>query len=251
MAGADYTQYGNALAVDAAGTLHLGFHVYDVRPPGGKAVGYLRSRDRGDTWESADGVAVRLPAGPESPVFIEKDPSFDMRIGNLALDRSGRPWLAVLHLEASPRRLVLWCLEQGHWQAVEMLAVLEAKQPGKEFFSATITFDRNDRLYVAATVMEAGAEKRVANPDKPGKFFGHPLSEVVLFLSDNGGKTFDLVPVSEPDRQKPNWLPSIERPSSSHPIGTPHLLFTQGGPGKGLKDGPMTNIWFATLDGGL
>jgi hypothetical protein len=45
-----YTQFGNSLTVAQNGILHLALHFYDMNPPAGKTVAYMRSSDGGNTW---------------------------------------------------------------------------------------------------------------------------------------------------------------------------------------------------------
>jgi hypothetical protein len=237
-----YTQYGNSLAVSSDGTIHLGFHIYAGHPTKAKGtrLGYLRSRDNGDTWEGADGKALKLPVSPRSLDFIEQGRELDMRIGNLVLGPAGRPWLTAAHYEKRPRSTTLWHLEEDGWKAIDLLPFLQKRFPGHEVVTGTMTFDRDGVLYVAAVVQPAGLKV----------YFGAEAAEVVLFASKDRGKSFDILPMSRPDPDLPNWLPSIERPYGAGPLsGTPSLLFTHGDKGEFGKnqEGRPTEIRFVRL----
>lgn len=233
---AGYTQYGNPLAISADNTLHLGFHIYDVHPAAGKALGYLRSSDGGTTWETAEREQVNLPASPSSPCFIEQGPSLDMRVSNVALDAAGQPYLVAVHHKPKPASAKLWRHDGRDWKSADLLPVVRAVFPEREIaWAGTLTFDQRGRLYLALVIQQ------------PPGGWGHPSQDVVLLTSDDRGETFHVLPISPVDPKLPCWLPSIERPFGPRPIGVPSLLYTHGGPGKGCKEGDATEIVFVRL----
>ena len=233
-----YTQFGIALAVSADGVIHLGFHIYDQKPPGGKSLGYLRSRDKGKTWETADGAAVKLPATPKSHCFIEQGAKLNMRIGNLVVDADGRPWLTAIHHEKRPRSVTLWHHDGKSWKPRELLPDVQKRLPGRQVVGGVMTFDRDGTMYIACTVAKVGLKKT---------WFGHPSLEIVLLTSSNCGKTFAVTPISTADAKLANWLPSIERPFGTPGIAAPCLIYTHGGAGSGLKGGKGTEVVFVRL----
>ncbi|HDL17459.1 MAG TPA: hypothetical protein ENH29_00220 [Bacteroidetes bacterium] len=80
------------------------------------------------------------------------------------------------------------------------------------------------------------------------KYWGDPSAEIILLTSADRGKTFDVVPISKPDSNLPNWMPGIERPFGPHPIaGVPAFLYTHGGPGESLTGGAGTEVIFVRL----
>ncbi len=232
-----YTQFGNPVAISPDGTLHLGFHIYDVHPKAGKAAGYLRSRDGGETWETAVGSRVELPATPDTACFIEQGPELDVRAGNLVVDQEGRPHVVVLHLETQPRSATHWRLEGREWRGTALLPVVLAAYPEHQIGqSGSMSIDASGRLYVALEVQES-----------PGGW-GHPSAEVVLLTSNDRGASFELLPISPGDPTRPCWLASLERPFGARPIaGTPSLVYTRGGPGEGVTGGEATEIIFVRL----
>jgi hypothetical protein len=236
-----YTQFGNSLAVAGDDVLHLVFHIYagDPRESKGTHVGYLRSRDGGSTWETAAGLPVELPATPRTPCFIEQGTELDMRVGNVAVDSRNRPWLTVVHLEKAPRSVSLWHLEDGRWKSRDLRQAVQTEHRHRGLVDATMTFDRNDVMYVACTTQEGEARE----------YWGHPELETALLTSTDGGATFDCVPLSERDPRLPNWLPSIERPFGPRPIDVPSLIYTHGDKGEygRNKEGRPTEVLFFRL----
>lgn len=232
-----YTQYGNSLAVAADSTLHLGFHIYDVHPQAGKFVGYLRSRNNGATWETAEGVQVELPAMPESPCFLEQSPELDMRVTTLVTDAESNPWFLAIHLEARPRTVKMWHHDGAQWHETDLLPIIQQNHPGHEVLYGTLTFDGDGMLYIVATIQNADVEK----------WWGDPSLEVILLTSSDNGQSFTVQPISEPDPNLPNWLASIERPFNHEPIGVPSFMFTHGGPGEGVTGGNATEVVFVRL----
>jgi len=239
-----YTQYGNPLAVAKDGTLHLAFHVYTEKKQlsgRGRALGYLRSRDGGATWETAAGEKVTLPATLKTDCFIERGAKLNLRVGDLVLDGAGRPWLAAWHIGTRPRTVLLWHHDGVRWRSRDLLPFVEKRLPGHELAMGTLTFDRDGVLYVAAVVRKAGGSDKT--------WFGHPTKEVALLTSVNGGKTFRVRPISTPDPTLPNWLPSIERPYGPRPIGVPSFLYTHGNKGTfgDCRSGAGTEVRFVRL----
>jgi len=213
---ASYTHFGNSLAVDSKGTLHLAFQIYDQpRNNRGHSVGYLRSTD-GVRWTNAAGVAIQLPANPTSNCMVEQGSTLDMRVTNCVVDRSGHPWILVAHLENAS--MLLWHHDGQRWTSINLLPHLQAEQPNSRLAGGSVTFDAAGTLYVTASTIAPNYSI----------WFGDPSQEVVVMVSRDGGKTWAVTPISTPDPKLPNWLTSIERPYSAAPIGVPGMLFTHG-----------------------
>ncbi len=235
--GDTYTQFGNPLAVSSKGVLHLGFHIYDFFPRAGNYIGYLQSPDGGTTWRTAAGDTVNIPATTDTDCFIEKGEKLDMRLLSLVLDQQQRPWLSALHLEKQNRGSILYYLDNRQWRAIDLTPLLRKVLPQKEILYTSITFDKENRLYVAAAIQDTSIAAH----------WGDPNQEVVLMFSSDQGRSFQVIPVSKTDSTQSNWLPNIERPYSHRPISVPALLHTQGGPGTGLVDFVPTKVFFTRL----
>ncbi|MBT5608594.1 MAG: hypothetical protein HN742_13000 [Lentisphaerae bacterium] len=232
-----YTQYGNALAVDAANTLHLVFHIYDRHPAGGKAAGYLTSTDAGRTWQTAEGVRVALPATPGTPCFFAQSPELDMRTSNVALSPQGRPFVFTSHLKQRPPGATLWSHDGTAWRRRDLLPEISKAFPERAVaMHGTLTFDTSGRLYLA-----------IVTGSPSGGGWGSPSWEAALLVSDDQGQTFETCALADANPQVPAWLLNVERPYSHRPIDTPMLLYTRGGPGKGCTGGDCTTVHAVTL----
>lgn len=232
-----YTQFGNPLAISADGSLHLAFHIYDQQPPGGKAVGYLCSRDGGETWQNSDAQVLGLPVKPDSPCMIETGSGLDMRVNALVVDPDGNPWVMVSHLETKPRKVLLWHRQRNCWQKIDLLPVVQSFLPDVEVLYGGLTFSRDNMLYVTTTIQPIGTER----------FWGGEKLETILLVSADGGRSFRCLPISDPSDGVPNWQPSIERPYSGQPIAMPTLLYTAGKVGQGVNDSTVTQVVFVRL----
>ena len=232
-----YAQVGNSLAVGADGTIHVGILIYTTKSDGGRMVGYLRSRDAGKTWENAEGHILKIPATPESDCFIEQGKTLDMRIGNIALDPGGNPWMTVSHLEEKPITVVLRHYENNQWQSINLLPVLQKAMPNRNISEAGVSFDRNGTLYVSCS----GGEGI--------QWWGSPKQEVIMLKSQDKGRNFDVTAISKFNAAQPSWLQSIERPFSGQLLDkAPSVIFTSGVPGDGVRAKDQTDVVFASFD---
>lgn len=226
-----YTQYGNGLCVGPDDCLHLAFHVYDLHPAAGKAVGYLRSPDGGDSWMLADGTPIELPYTPRDPGWVEQAPDLDMRAGNVQLSPQGLPYFTVGHYEARPGSTTLWHWDGRAWRSMELSPIVRELLPGAHTGHGTLTFNERGGLYVA---LQASKDGR----------WGDPTSAIVLLYSPDQGETFEAIQVASGDEPKGNWLPSVERPTGHNRVTIPHLVYTNGEPGETCTDPIDTEIRF-------
>lgn len=233
-----YTQYGNSLAVDRSGRLHLALHVYDQHQrAAGKVAGYLRSADGGETWTRADGTVVQLPATRETIDVLESGPELDCRCGGMDVDGDGNPYLLVHHVSA-PSTPTLWTHGGAGWRSVDLGPALRRARPG--WFGAangSVSFGADGTLYVALPVAP-----------EPGAW-GDPREEILLLVSRDRGATFTVHELPAVPGEGPIWHPSLERDTGWHPIDVPRLLFTRGGPGTTLTEDLRTSIYLLPLDG--
>ena len=231
-----YTQYTNALAVGADDSLHLVFHVYDLHPAAGKAVGYLRSTDAGDSWALADGTPVDLPFSPKKPGMVEQGPELDMRACNVALSPEGHPYFIAAHFETTPSLTRLWHWDGQAWQSTDLTPAIQEQLPGGGTSRGTLSFDASGGLWVA---LEAGGKNEE----------GDSISWIAVLYSADRGETFAAVLASPPSPggDVRNWYPSLERQTNHHEVGVPHLVYTCGVKGKDNSDPAGTEIHFVAL----
>jgi hypothetical protein len=238
-----YAQYNENLAVGKDGTLHYAFYLYGDHPAKGthQGVGYMRSRDGGQTWQALDGTKLDLPVLRESPaVFLrppvdaagKQDPVWKINEGNVALDPDGNPWIYTFGR--------LWCGEGGTWRAIDLKPILQRDFPGKIADSGNtlgnVVFDKDGTLYVSCEI-----------EDPPGAW-GAPGTQVVLLVSGDRGKTFASLPVSGLDPKVACWFSSLERPTGPRLLdGPPNLIYMRGEPGKKMTGGPASEVVFVRL----
>lgn len=233
-----YIHYGNSLVISEDGVLHLGFHIYDLHSKHGQSLGYLKSKDNGTTWKNVKEVTMQIPVKPDADCFIEQDQNFDMRIGNLAIDSKGLPWLTALHNEARPRTTILWHYNGQDWESQDLIETTQNHYPEKELLYCGLTFDRDGIMYIPAIIQKIGGSSH----------WGDPSQEVIFLYSPDSGQTFNIFPISEIDPNLPNWLINIERPYNPKSIGVPSLLYTHGDAGHKVNDGDATEVIFVRMN---
>jgi hypothetical protein len=236
-AGSHYRSYYASLAVAKDGTLHLATHLFKEKAYAHFA--YMCSRDGGETWENAKGEKLKLPVTPESPCIIRSELSPDdmpgwkngsTRIGNIALDDQGRPWIIYGRY--------LWHREGGAIETIDLAGQVEAAFPGRELtIVGSITFDRDGVLYLVSHVRPRGVLGRAPNS-----------SEIILLTSPDYGRSFRVSLVgheSPKNPDVPNWCPNIERPYNTRLLDhAPSFVYQAGDPGwgnPGNKGGVFVN----------
>lgn len=129
-AGRHYRSYYASLAVSKDGTLHLAFHLFKEMAYAHFA--YMCSRDGGETWESAKGERLPLLVTPDSPCLLRSESTPDempgwkngsTRIGNIALDDKGRPWIVYGRF--------LWHREGDAIKTIDLAGQVEAAFPAR------------------------------------------------------------------------------------------------------------------------
>jgi hypothetical protein len=210
---------------------------------------YLRSNDGGNTWRNWQGAVMTTPVTPGSPTLVENHPLLDVRVCNIAIDPNGDLWISVFYLptaaHTTPFDTKLWHLSGGQWSVISLGAALAAAGRSSRVAFATITFDAQGVLYVAAELFDRADTSAGANSAWYGK-----SKEVAVLTSTDLGQTFHIYPISPVDPTRPHWLANIERPTTSDPIPVPALLYTDGGFVPQLISGgggPPTDIVFVPL----
>jgi hypothetical protein len=233
-----YTQYGNPLLLTPDGRMHLAFHIYDMHPAAGKALGYMVSPDHGKTWTNVMGDTLDLPVTPDSPCFVIQNPDIDLRLGMMAVDPEGHPWIFSAEMTTLPPTSTLWHHDGTTWIDQDLTQQITSNLPGYSGFAGTMTIDRHGTFYI---LVEAPKDTITMHP------FGHPTTELVLLTSIDRGNSFDFTLVSTPEDGLPSWQPNIERPFTSKPIDTPSFLYTRGHKGTGLTDPIFTTVQHVRL----
>lgn len=244
-----YTRWQTALVLGAAGKMmHMSFMMYEGsdlfgRIGPGYAIGYLRSRDGGRNWEQSDGKPVPLPATPATIELVDgarkQSGPANLRPGNIAVDPNRSPWLVYSRLDRQP--FETWIARPavgGGWQKTSLLPAIQKRWPDRSVKTpGQIGFDRNGTMYVTVTTVHADASVEQG-------YWGHQSAEVALLVSKDFGRTLQAFPISPPDDQVPNWLPSLERPTRHLQIGVPSFMYTHGTAGSNNRQ-TVTNevVW--------
>lgn len=243
-----YCQYGSSLAVDRRGRLHLGFHVYDHGfNARGHTIGYMMSIDGGETWTTARGDVITLPAGPTGADTLESDfenasepTPFNIRASNIAVTPEGNPLIVAFHGEDG--HAILWELvthgdaEPG-WRATNLLTVLHTHDDSRVFSTdGTVSVDASGNTYVAAQTVTAAGN------------WGASDAEVALLFRPAGADTWQVLDISAHGTDTANWHPSLERISSPYQhMGTPYLLYQHGTKGVGCETYEDTEVRLVAL----
>ena len=123
----------------------------------------------------------------------------------------------------------------GSWRRIVLNEQVEL-EPGRCFgLAPSVVFDASGRLVGVATT-ENVADKAP---------WGDAASEVVRFVSADGGATFAMEQLSTTDPDTAHWFPHLERPLGIvPPPASPGILYQEGPSGEGLMD-ILTNrvIW--------
>ena len=225
-AGKLYRSYYASLAISKNGIIHLAFHLYKENFYCHFA--YMCSRDGGATWENVKGEKLKLLVTPESPCILLSERSPDempgwkngsTRIGNIALDDKGNPWIIYGKL--------LWHRVGRAMETIDLSKPVDAVFPGKELtIVGSITFDKDGTLYLVSHVRPRGELGRAPKS-----------SEVILITSKDYGKSFQMSLVSHENPKNPevpNWAPNIERPFNTRLLDhAPSFVYQFGDPGWG------------------
>lgn len=236
-AGKIYRSYYASLAISKDGTIHLATQLF--KENGYAHFAYICSRDGGNTWENVKGEKLELPATAGSPCILRSELSPEempgwkngtTRIGNIALDDKGDPWIVYGRF--------LWHRAGRTMETTDLSPHVEAALPGRELtIVGSLTFDKDGVLYLVSHVRPRGELGRAPNS-----------SEIILITSRDHGRSFHMSLVSH-DRPKdpnaPNWAPNIERPFNARPLDhPPSFIYQAGDPGwgnPGNKGGVFVN----------
>jgi hypothetical protein len=234
-----YSDYDATIAVGAHDSLHVAYMMYKYTTGAARSWGYLRSNDRGQNWQDANGVNVTASLPIDNSTLnsshrVESSPIMDVRVCNIAIDPIHRePWISVCYLAPPGRPMLggydtrLWRLTGGQWSVISLSPfILNSFGTNWRVALATITFDNQGVLYVAADRVDI-------NDLTADAWFAGKSKEVMLLVSTDLGQTFQVYPISSANSLRTRWLANIERPTTAAPIPVPSLLYT---------DCPATNV---------
>lgn len=217
-----YTHYHASIAIAANQTLHVAFDLYFAGAA--KHAGHMTSRDRGKTWEAADGSLLDLPVSVGSPaLFASTDEAF--KVVNVVCDSASRPWvsLADARSKAGP---TIYRHDGKRWSSFcPARSLVSGIRVSELSFTGSLSIDTQDGIYIALT--------------RGSRVVGGISGDVILLYSSDRGTSFRHLDVFPPDAQLPHTGLSLERPTGHNVVEIPWLLFSTGekGPdcfGKGI-----------------
>ena len=234
----DYTQFAASLAWSPDHqTLHLSARIYEA--PGDDAMvsittsGYLASEDGGMTWRKADGDPVAIPATADTWDSYAYGRTVHSRVlgnGSMDVDPAGTPHLVYsAEVGRSAHSYLVRPTAEGRWDHLLLNTFLPPAQRDWDLFMhGGIAFGSNGQPMIVGTVMEL-------RPDTHA--WGEVTTEIVIFQSDDGGKTFSSRVLDKPNPDSPRWMPNIERRTGFNEMpARPTFIYTDGVRGDGLQD---------------
>jgi Asp-tRNA(Asn)/Glu-tRNA(Gln) amidotransferase A subunit family amidase len=202
----------------------------------GRGFGVMRSVDGGRTWQAMTGETLVLPVTPDAACVVAYDDGFDVRMGPVACDGSGRPYFSLNRREGSVAETFLYRWRKG-WDVIALRPIVEALMgPCAMSDRGVVSLSDDGVLYVACVVCKRGGD------------WADPSNEVVLLTSHDLGETFQVYPISETDETTSNWLPSLERQAGPNKVDVPQLIYTHGEKGVGCSPDIDTEIRHVFLD---
>lgn len=252
----DYAHFQDSLAWGPDHrTIHLGCRIYETtgRPNETplQTVGYLVSRDAGETWQRADGTRVSQPATADRIDVLASGGGATGRTlysGAIAVSARGVPHtLHMLREHGVARTYLATPGPDGRgWTKRDLHAFLpQAFRDRDLVLPGAMTFSVTGRATIVATL----AELETGKSDD----WGHASNRVVRFWSDDAElRHFECEVLTAPESKTPHWLPSLERPTGHHTIPhSPGILYQGGSGGAGLHERELNNhVWWRPANGG-
>ena len=238
-----YTQFENALHIDRRGTLYLAYHIVrateaDYGDTRGRGFGLMRSRDRGESWQTVDGRALDLPTTPASPCIIEFEEGLDVRMGNVVCGSRGAPCFTLNRREGGVAETFFYAWRKHDWQVVSLMPVAERLYGPCEMSDVCALSIADDGvIYAAVPVCRRGGG------------WSDSSNEIALFTSRDGGETFSGYRISADEPDASNWLPALERQTGHNRVDVPRLVYTHGHIGEGCSPDIDTEIRYVSLNG--
>ena len=243
----NYAQFAASLAWSPDHqTLHLGARILEL-PNGGLSemhagVVHLTSTDHGKTWSDTDGNALASPATIDTakPLAVgSTDQARILHLGSIDVSPGGAVAIPynVRVQDTSQSWVAIKAPGETAWRHHELNRFLPA-----DWRDAALLMHGGAAFGDTGTLVVTGVVMRMA-PDSTA--WGEPSTEVVRFVSHDGGETFAGEILGTPDASVPHWMPNIERRTGFNEIGAePSLIYTGGEAGGALKDQLTNQVWW-------
>lgn len=244
-----YSQFAERLAWGPDHqTLHLTTRMYGENPVWSYKIGYMKSEDFGQTWETYDGSPITLPAVKSTiDTIAEADPALRSAYATgdslsgapLAVDANNVPW--VLYSDLSPGGTIphqAWLATPdgaGGWSKSLINDKIDVLPEDWGMTASGIHISEDGRLSLLLNIVNDPIE---TSP------FGSNSLELVWAESSDGGQTFTSQIISPNDPDVPSWLPSLERPTGFNTVDDPAVLYTYGEKGGGLSDDLDNSVYY-------
>ena len=235
-----YAGFSTGLTVDGSGTLHAICNVYEGKSGAHQAVCYMRSRDDGQSWETASGKPVSVPARPGQMDLLLDDSTRRLKVvtwpwissrGNVVADSQGRPCIAfVSHIEKPGAVMLATADRQGKW-TTRTITVAERAFPKMRPIgvSVTLSMTADDAIYLLLELVPLDDGWVQGKPLRTTVFREDPVKRLVLLVSRDQGRSFEVRTVVEPGTMFN--MANIERPTGANvlPAGrTPPIIYFDG-----------------------
>ena len=247
---AGYSQYQTSMAWGPDHrTLHLSVRVYEGTEPRGcfQTVGYMVSRDFGETWRRGDGTPIRLPATAETIDVLRRGDKrkgeVDLRCGAIAVTPDGIPWILYSSIETFPGTSYLARLgSDGKWTHTSLRTITsDLSDDWGISMPGVLSVTEDGRMIAVLTRFQA----------RPGeRLWGHPSNEILVLESWDTGRSFSARLLDPPDPSTPRWLPNLERPTGFNRVGRsagPGLIYTSGHRGEHGRELMSNEVVWADL----
>lgn len=215
-------------------TLHLFFRFHELTDSKGygriQNIAYLKSPDRGITWQRLDGTPVKLPATAETADILAtggKDVNRDLRIGGIGI-REGDGLPVTYYSVVDENRGDCFLAQpqpDGGWNTINLRPFVPEEFSSWNLITPGGLYLDGDRSLTLVA--------QIYLPDPPNRSaWGHPRSELCLLRSTDGGHSFDFDLMTGPNPEIPSWLPNVERPTGFNSVpDQPGMIYTRGGKG--------------------
>lgn len=235
-----YAGFSTGLTVDREGTLHAICNVYEGKSGAHQAVCYMRSRDNGNTWETATGELVAVPARPEEMDLLLDDSTERLKAvtwpwinsrGNLVTDSRGRVYVALVsHIEKPGEVILATTGDQEEWTTRTITAAERAFPDMRPIgVSATLSITADDAIHLLLELVPLDDGWVQGKPLRATVFREEPVKRLVLLVSRDQGRTFELRSIVEPGKMFN--MANMERPTGVNvlPAGrTPPIVYFDG-----------------------
>lgn len=197
---------------------------------------HMKSNDLGRTWNRWDGTPIEVPVTIKDMDRIASargDEGFRLRLAAMDVNPDGIPYIPwTLQINNTSQAFLSFPSESNSWEHIHLNRFIPQGWPRDILTTyGGISFDESGNLHLSAMVRGSWAD---------------PESEIIRFMSTDGGEYFRAEIISPRNPTVPYWLPSIERRTGFNRVEhSPAILFTGGEAGDFTNMTILENeVWF-------